>query len=158
VNARLDTRAMPESFELLTDVVTTQQLVRYAGASDDYNRIHYDLPFANEAGLGGVIAHGMLTMGFMARAVTDWAGPRGQVRRIAARFTAPVRPGDMVRVTGSVLAQTGEGEATVVQCRLSADVDGRPVASGEATVVVGPGGVHANRGGVPPSDARSAGA
>ena len=157
MSAHLDTRAMPESFELLTEVVTTQQLVRYAGASDDYNRIHYDLPFANEAGLGGVIAHGMLTMGFMARAVTDWAGPRGRVRRIAARFTAPVRPGDVVHVTGSVLAQTREGEATVVQCRLSADVGGRPVSSGEATVVVGRGGVHASRGGVPSADSRKAG-
>lgn len=123
-------------FELLTDRVTTHQLVRYAGASDDYNRIHYDLPYAQEAGLGGVIAHGMLTMAFTARAVTDWAGPRGVVQRIAARFTAPVRPGDAVHIVGEVTGSTRIDDHLRVDCRLSADVDGRPVLAGEATALL----------------------
>ena len=121
-------------FELSSEVVTTQQLVRYAGASDDYNRIHYDQAYAVDAGLGGVIAHGMLTMGFMARAVTDWAGPLGRVRRIAARFTAPVRPGDVVRVIGRVTSADDGAEAGTVTCRLEALVGLRAVASGDATV------------------------
>ena len=55
--------------------VTTVQLVMYAGASGDFNRIHYDLPFAMESGLGGVIAHGMLTMGFAGERDPRGAGP-----------------------------------------------------------------------------------
>jgi acyl dehydratase len=86
--------------------VTRVQLAMYAGASDDYNPIHYDEDYAKKAGLGGVIAHGMLTMGFMAQALTNWAGPRSRVRRIRARFTSPVRPGDVVRVEGEVISNT----------------------------------------------------
>lgn len=129
--------AIGSRFELTTEPVTRQQLVRYAGASDDYNPIHYDEQYAADAGLGGVIAHGMLTMAFMARAASDWAGAGGQVRRIAARFTAPVRPGDAVHVVGVI---TGIGEADSageVQCRIDADVAGRAVASGEATLKPG---------------------
>ncbi len=121
-------------FELTCEAVSTQQLVRYAGASDDYNRIHYDQAYAIEAGLGGVIAHGMLTMGFMARALTDWAGPRGRVKRIAARFLAPVRPGDVVRVIGRISAAEEGVEARTLACRLEAVVGTRTVASGDATV------------------------
>lgn len=125
-------------FELHTEPVTTQQLVRYAGASDDYNRIHYDLPYAQAAGLGGVIAHGMLTMAFMTRAVTDWIGPRGSVQRVSARFTAPVRPGDAVHVVGEIIRSTRTGGGVRVECRLIADVAGRPVLAGEATALLAP--------------------
>ena len=131
-----------DRFELTTEPVTTQQLVRYAGASDDYNRIHYDQPHALEAGLGGIIAHGMLTMAFMGRAASRVAGPRGQVKQLAARFTAPVRPGDAVHVIGTV---TGIGAATPfteLRCRLDADVCGRAVAHGDALLLIptGPAG------------------
>ncbi|MEW6121798.1 MAG: MaoC/PaaZ C-terminal domain-containing protein [Pseudomonadota bacterium] len=119
-------------FALETEPVTTQQLVRYAGASDDYNRIHYDLPFAEASGLGGVIAHGMLTMAFMGRAVTDAIGPAGFVRRLSARFVAPVRPGDVVRVEAKILEARDEAGARHVRADLTARVGGRPVAVGEA--------------------------
>lgn len=119
-------------FTLETAPVTTQQLVRYAGASDDYNRIHYDLPFAEASGLGGVIAHGMLTMAFMGRAVTDAMGAAGVVRRLSARFIAPVRPGDTVQVTAKILETRDEAGARHVRIDLTARVGGRPVAIGEA--------------------------
>jgi acyl dehydratase len=125
-----------DTFELRAEPITTQQLVRYAGASGDYNRIHYDQTFAVEAGLGGVIAHGMLTMALMGRAATDWAGPRGRVARIAARFSAPVRPGDVVRVVGRVVATGRVDDTGRVECRLEADVDGRAVAAGDAVVLL----------------------
>jgi acyl dehydratase len=111
--------------------VTTVQLVQYAGASGDFNRIHYDHPFAVEAGLGGVIAHGMLTMGFMARAVGEWAGPSARVQHIAARFTAPVRPGDCVRIEATVKEPLADGAMT---CELGAFVGDARVATGEARV------------------------
>ena len=55
-----------ETFSIRRGPITTTQLVMYAGASGDFNRIHYDHPFAVQKGLGGVIAHGMLTMAFAA--------------------------------------------------------------------------------------------
>lgn len=121
---------------LKTEAVTTEQLVRYAGASDDYSRIHYDKPFAEAAGLGGIIAHGMLTMAFMGRIASDAAGPGGLVRSLTARFVAPVRPGDAVRVEGKVLDVTDEGGTQLVRLDLAARVRGRPVAVGEAEVRV----------------------
>jgi acyl dehydratase len=134
MNSAHTAAAAGSTFDLVSSPVTTTQLVRYAGASDDYNRIHYDGPYAVEAGLGGVIAHGMLTMGFMGRAVTDWAGPRGRVKHIAARFTAPVRPGDTVTVTGTIVDRTSTGSGEQVQCTLQARVGEKTVATGEAVV------------------------
>lgn len=118
-------------FERAMPAITTVQLVRYAGASDDYNRIHYDQAYAtNEAGLGGVIAHGMLTMAFMASAVTGWSGPADLVRHLDARFMSPVRPGDVVTVAATVTETAPDG----VHLRLTATVAQRVVAEGRAVV------------------------
>ena len=81
------------------------QLTRYAGASGDFNPIHQDDEFAKAAGMGGVFAHGMLSMGFVAQAVTDWAGV-GTVRKIGVRFTALVRLKDTVTCKGRVLTKS----------------------------------------------------
>lgn len=86
------------SSEFVPEPITTTQLVKYAGASGDFNRIHYDQAYAVEAGLGGIVAHGMLTMAFMAQAVARLIGDEGRVYSLSARFTSPVRPGDVVKV------------------------------------------------------------
>ncbi|PRZ07105.1 acyl dehydratase [Isoptericola sp. CG 20/1183] len=65
-------------------------LVRYAGASGDFNPIHWDEGFATEVGLPGVIAHGMCTMGSVIGVVTDWVGDPGAIVRYGTRFTKPV--------------------------------------------------------------------
>jgi flavin reductase (DIM6/NTAB) family NADH-FMN oxidoreductase RutF len=65
--------------------ITTTQLVMYAGASGDFNRIHYDHPFAVEKGLGGVIAHGMLTMAFAASCAVEAFGQASRISHIDAR-------------------------------------------------------------------------
>lgn len=126
--------AVGDTFALDIDPVTTTQLVQYAGASGDYNRIHYDAPYAEEAGLGGVIAHGMLTMAFMGRALTGWAGEDGTVVKISARFTAPVRPGDVVSVSGTVSEQSETDAGVQARCTLLAHVGEKKVAMGDATV------------------------
>jgi len=74
----------------LTVRVTRETLVRYAGASGDFNPIHYSDHAATALGLPGVIAHGMLTMGLAARAVTGWAGPGARLVSYGVRFTRPV--------------------------------------------------------------------
>ena len=103
---------------------------RYSALTFNAHRIHYDLPYAQAAGLGGVIAHGMLTMGFMAQALTDWMGPAAFVQQIDARFSRPVRPGDVVTISVEIAAR--EGDAW--RCILRATVGEHPVASGHAVV------------------------
>ncbi|MFC3501423.1 MaoC family dehydratase [Micromonospora krabiensis] len=70
--------------------VTRADLVRYAGASGDFNPIHWSDRFATKVGLPGVIAHGMFTMALVGRAVTDWAGSPDAVVDYGVRFTRPV--------------------------------------------------------------------
>ncbi len=101
----------------LTVSLTRETLVRYAGASTDFNPIHWSDRAAAALGLDGVIAHGMLTMGTALRVVTDWAGDPAAVRRYSARFTKPVvvpddEDGVEVRCVGTVTA-VGDDTATV---------------------------------------------
>jgi acyl dehydratase len=70
--------------------VTRATLVQYAGASGDFNPIHWNEKFAQEVGLPDVIAHGMFTMAAAIRVVTDWAGDPGAVVEYGVRFTKPV--------------------------------------------------------------------
>jgi acyl dehydratase len=89
--ARTETELVPgTAVGSLTVRLTRQQLVRYAGASGDFNPIHYSDHFATALGLPGVIAHGMLTMGTALRVVTDWVGDPARVLGYTARFTRPV--------------------------------------------------------------------
>ncbi|MBG6055993.1 acyl dehydratase [Salinibacterium sp. CAN_S4] len=70
--------------------ITRDSLVRYAGASGDFNSIHYRDDNAQSVGLPGVLAHGMLTMGLAVQPVIDWMGERGIVLEYQVRFTRPV--------------------------------------------------------------------
>ncbi|MEW2387366.1 MaoC family dehydratase [Streptomyces venezuelae] len=70
--------------------VTRATLVQYAGASGDFNPIHWNEKFAREVGLPDVIAHGMFTMAEAIRVVTDWVGDPGAVVEYGVRFTKPV--------------------------------------------------------------------
>lgn len=78
----------------LTVTLTRADLVRYAGASTDFNPIHYSDRAATDLGLDSVIAHGMLTMGLALRVVTDWIGDPTKVHSYFVRFTRPVRVPD----------------------------------------------------------------
>ena len=124
----------------LTLRFTRADLVRYAGASTDFNPIHYSEHYAARVGLPGVVAHGMLTMGAVLRVVTDWVGDPGRVRSYGARFTRPVvvpddEAGSEVLVTGRVSAVDG----TMVTVSIDAVCDGRSVL-GAARVEVDLGG------------------
>jgi len=69
---------------------TRDSLVRYAGASGDFNPIHYRDDFAKSVGLDGVLAHGMLSMGTAVQVVVNWVGDAGKVIDYGVRFTKPV--------------------------------------------------------------------
>src|SRR3954465_9895303 len=98
--------------------VRRADLVRYAGASGDFNPIHWNDRVATEVGLPGVIAHGMLTMALAARAVTAWAGDPGALVEYHVRFGRPVvvpddGTGARVTVRGKVGALGEDGRARV---------------------------------------------
>lgn len=88
-----------------TYTITRADLVRYAGASGDFNPIHWNDRTAVRMGLPGVIAHGMLTMALAGRAVTDWTGDPGAIEEYGAKFTAMVEVPD--DDTGTTLTVTG---------------------------------------------------
>jgi len=110
------------------------QLTRYAGASGDFNPIHQDDEFAKAAGMGGVFGHGMLTMGFVAQSVTDWAGA-GRVRKIGVRFQGLVRLKDVITCKGRVLSKSSKDGTHLVDVELWAENQkGEKVVTGKATV------------------------
>jgi acyl dehydratase len=88
--ASLEIVAVGDRLPGLSVRFTRETLVRYAGASTDFNPIHYSSFYADQVGLPGVIAHGMLTMGSALRLVTDWIGDPARVRSYFVRFTKPV--------------------------------------------------------------------
>lgn len=114
-----------ESFPLTRDA-----LVRYAGASGDFNSIHYRDDVAKAVGLPGVIAHGMLTMGLAVQPVVDWAGDPARVVDYQVRFTRPVIVDPEIGVGVSVLAKVGllDAEARIARIDLTVKV-------GEETVL-----------------------
>ncbi|WP_017588408.1 MaoC family dehydratase [Nocardiopsis ganjiahuensis] len=94
-------------------------LVRYAGASGDFNPIHWNERFAKSVGLPDVIAHGMFTMAEAGRVVTDWTGDPGSVVDYSVRFSAPVvvpddDEGAEITVGGKVKAKHDDGTVTVL--------------------------------------------
>jgi acyl dehydratase len=93
----------------LTVQVERSNLVRYAGASGDFNPIHWNQDFAMSVGLPDVIAHGMFTMASAARLVTNWVGDPGAVLDYGVRFTRPVVvPNDGVGATIEITGVVGE--------------------------------------------------
>jgi acyl dehydratase len=117
--------------------VTRADLVRYAGASGDFNPIHWSDRFATKVGLPGVIAHGMFTMALVGRAVTEWAGSPDAVVDYNVRFTRPVvvpddDEGTEIEVSAVVKGQTEDG---LTQLDLTATCQGEKVlAQARATV------------------------
>jgi acyl dehydratase len=118
--------------------LTRLDLVRYAGASGDFNVIHWNQRIATSVGLPDVIAHGMLTMATAARLVTDWAGDPGAVVEYGVRFTKPVvvpddDRGTVLEVSGVVAAK--DDAARTVRVDLTATSGGERVLGRSQAVV-----------------------
>lgn len=106
-----------ESFPLTRD-----SLVRYAGASGDFNPIHYRDDVARAVGLPGVLAHGMLTMGFAVQPVVDWVGDPGRVVDYQVRFTRPIVVDPELGAVVSVVAKVGQLDADARAARIDLTV------------------------------------
>jgi acyl dehydratase len=116
--------------------ITRQTLAVYCGASGDHNPVHIDIDFARDAGLGDVIAHGMLIMGYMSRCLTDWVA-QGAIRSFNTRFMAITRVGDQITCTASVIEKLQHGHDKLVRISIAArDQRGEVKTQGEALVAL----------------------
>ena len=115
--------------------ITKLQLVKYAGASGDYNLIHTDDETARRVGLDGVIAHGMLSMAFLGQYLCWLTGPES-IRHLAVRFVEMVRPGDVLTCRGRVkaLGQDATGQRMTLEL-WAENQRAQQVTVGEAEVV-----------------------
>jgi acyl dehydratase len=116
---------------------TTQQLVRYAGASGDFYQIHYDKDFALANKLPGVILHGALKNGFLAQLMTDFAGEHGWLRKLAVQYRGMDQPGAKVVCRGKVARKRVEGTDHIVECEIWLEnAKGEKTTPGSAVVVL----------------------
>lgn len=112
--------------------ISRADLVKYAGASGDFNPIHWNERFAREVELPGVIAHGMFTMGAAVQLVTDWIGDPGAVVSYGTRFTKPVPVADLDGEPGAVVEVAGvigalDSDAGTARIDLTVTLDGQKV-------------------------------
>jgi acyl dehydratase len=132
-----DTLALGDVVAERVVAVSRDSLVRYAGASGDFNPIHYRDDIAKAVGLPGVLAHGMLTMGFAVQPVVDWAGDPGRVFDYQTKFTRPVVVHPELGAIVTVIAKVGqlEAESRVARIDLTVKV-GEETVLGKAQVRV----------------------
>lgn len=105
-----------------TRTFTRDSLVRYAGASGDFNPIHYNDAFAKSVGLNSVIAHGMLTMGTVIGPVVEWLGDPGRVVSYETRFTRPIEVPALGEVELTIEAAVGALDPETTQARIDLTV------------------------------------
>jgi acyl dehydratase len=108
--------------EILSTGLTRAQIVQYAGASGDFNPVHVDEIFATErAGYPSVFAHGMLTMGLTAQALTTWLGT-GSLTRFGVQFRCQVWPGDKLTATMTVVdVRPGSGDKLTIDVNVQTE-------------------------------------
>jgi len=122
----------------LTMTIDRARLIRYAGASSDFNRIHWSESTAASVGLTGILAHGMLNMALAGRIVTDWVKDPGAVKEFGTRFTRPVyvpddAVGATVEFTGVVAAL--DPEARTARVTVTAKFNGQTILGGAKALV-----------------------
>ena len=115
--------------------VSRHTLALYCGASGDHNPIHVDLDYAKSAGLDDVIAHGMLSAGYLARMLTDWV-PQSAIRSMNNRFTAMTYIGDRVTCTGKVVEKFEKGNEKLVRLEMQAHTPEAQTIIAEAVIAL----------------------
>ena len=116
--------------------ITRLQLVRYAGASGDFNPLHTDPEVGKRIGTGGIIAHGMLIMGFLGQFLSDYVGPAA-IRKFNVRFKGMTRIDDVITCTGTITEKTEvDGEGRISGKIQAADQNGDVKVAGSFTAVL----------------------
>jgi len=109
-----------EAPPLAAPPVTRTQIVKYAGASGDFNPIHHDELYAIRAGNDRVFAMGMMSAGFLSRMITDWVGD-GKLRRYRVRFGRQVWPGDTITCRGKITRKFSEAGENYMEAEVFAE-------------------------------------
>jgi acyl dehydratase len=124
-----------QKLDQVVQTIERADLVRYAGASGDFNPIHWNDEWARSVGLPGVIAHGMFSMGIAARMISAFAGNPAAIKRLRVRFSSMIQPGQTLTVAGEVVGVDGDR----VRIRFwGEDENGnRVVSKGEAELELG---------------------
>ena len=107
--------------------LTRESLVRYAGASGDFNPIHYRDDVAAAVGLPGVLAHGMLTMGLAVSTIESWLGDTGRIVEYGVRFTRPIVVDPEAGADVSIIAKVGAVDDETMRIDLTVAHDGTTV-------------------------------
>ncbi len=125
-----DVQVGDEIPKLTKGPVTHLQLVRYAGASGDFNPLHTDPKVGEMIGTGGIIAHGMLIMGFVGQMLSDYVGPNA-LRKFGVRFKGMTRLDDIITCTGTITEKyETDGEARIAGKVQATDQNGDIKVSG----------------------------
>ncbi len=125
------------SIPTLVKLPTPRQLVQWAGASDDYEEIHYDKDFAQKAGMPGVIVHGWLTTSFLCQMLTDWIGEKGKLRKVNCRYQGMHVPGEELRCKGKVVKKYVQDGNHLIECEIWAEnPKGERTTPGNASVLL----------------------
>jgi acyl dehydratase len=120
---------------LTTPLVSRHTLALYCGASGDHNPIHVDLDFAKSSGLDDVIAHGMLSAGYLAQMLTNWI-PQSALRSFNNRFTAMTQIGDIVTCSGKIVEKFEKDGEKFVRLELYTNTPQAQTIVAEAEVVL----------------------
>ncbi|MGH2585309.1 MAG: MaoC/PaaZ C-terminal domain-containing protein [Dehalococcoidia bacterium] len=122
---------------VVVDTVSRTHIVKYAGASGDFNPLHHDDTVAQSAaGYPSAFGHGMYSMGLTGRMLTDWLGPAA-LRTFGVRFTKQVWPGDTLTARGEVTEVVEEGGETLATIRvITVNQNGESVVEGEAVATI----------------------
>lgn len=116
--------------------ISRYTLALYAGASGDHNPIHIDSDFARKAGMPDVFAHGMLSMAYLGRMLTDWQ-PQSRLRSFGCRFASITQLHDVISCSGKVVEMIDKDGETLARCEIeAAKADGEKTLIGEALVAV----------------------
>ncbi|MBV9228100.1 MAG: dehydratase [Chloroflexi bacterium] len=131
-----DVQVGDEIPKLVKSPVTHLQLVRYAGASGDFNPLHTDPKIGEKIGTGGIIAHGMLIMGFVGQLLSNYVGPAA-LRKFGVRFKGMTRLDDVITCTGTITEKyEADGEAFIAGKVQAADQNGDVKVAGTFTAVL----------------------
>ncbi len=137
LTVRFEDLAVGDDVLSVSRVVTREDVKRYADASGDQNPLHQDEDFARAAGFPGIIAHGMFTMGHLARSLTDWLGDLSRLKRLSVQFRAPVFMGETIVAEGRVKALDPSTRTAVLDMWVRVERDGTteyPIRKSEAVV------------------------
>ena len=116
---------------------TTQQLVKYAGASGDYYQIHYDQNFAKDNGLPDVILHGALKGSWLGQVMTDWIGEGGTLKKLVTQYRGMDVPGSPIFGKGIVKRKYTENGENLVECEIWLENhEGKKTTPGSAIAVL----------------------